>query len=534
MNNYFAVLLDVSRNGVIKVNKIKQFIDYISEMGYNALELYSEDMYEVKEYPELGYLRGKYSIDDLKELDKYAKEKGIELVPCIQTLAHFTNFKKTLRGEALMDFDDILLCDNEETYKFIDCLFKTCSEAFASRKINIGMDEAHMLGLGKYLDKNGFVKRTDILLKHLQKVAAIAKKYGYTCHMWSDMFVRLTNNGNYWVDDPSKLVIDDSIKKQIPENVSLIYWDYYSVDEEHYSKQFEVHKKLNNDFSFAGGAISWLGFAPANKFTLNAMEPAFKACLKNDVKDIIVTMWGDNGKECSFFNLLPSLFALSEYYKGNFDLDLIKKQFGEKFNLSFDDFMLLDSAQYFKDTEYKDYWDIINRGNVFTDPFVPVNQVAYNKRKHIDYLEAYSKLIEAGERNKKFEYLFLDQAYLCKFEAYKFDLSKELRESYQNGDKKKLSSLIITIDKCVESLDQFKEYFYIAYLEDNKSYGIEIHNIRLGGLKERLLFCKDMINKYLSGEIEEIEELKEKLIETEDRLNCVYQLVISPSNITHG
>lgn len=94
MKNLFAIMLDVSRNGVMKVEKVKQFIDYISVMGYNALELYSEDIYEIPEYPEFGYLRGKYSREELKEMDSYAKSKGIELIPCIQTLAHFTNFKK--------------------------------------------------------------------------------------------------------------------------------------------------------------------------------------------------------------------------------------------------------------------------------------------------------------------------------------------------------------------------------------------------------------------------------------------------------
>ena len=206
MEKLFGLMLDVSRNGVMKIDKIKEFVDYISTMGYNALELYSEDMYEVQEYPELGYLRGKYTIEDLKDLDKYASSKGIELIPNIQTLAHFTNFRKTKRGSKLIDVNDILLVDNEETYEFLDAIFKTCAQAFTSRKINIGMDEAHMLGLGRYLDIHGFEDRVKILLNHLSKVSEIARKYGFTCHMWSDMFIRLVNNGEYYVDDINKVI----------------------------------------------------------------------------------------------------------------------------------------------------------------------------------------------------------------------------------------------------------------------------------------------------------------------------------------
>ena len=79
----FGVMLDCSRNAVMKVCEIKRMIDYLVKMGYNALELYTEDTYEVKGEPYFGYLRGRYTCDELKEIDAYALEKGVELIPCI-------------------------------------------------------------------------------------------------------------------------------------------------------------------------------------------------------------------------------------------------------------------------------------------------------------------------------------------------------------------------------------------------------------------------------------------------------------------
>ena len=533
MDRLFGIMLDVSRNGVMKVEKVKEFIDYISSMGYNALELYSEDIYEVPEYPELGYLRGKYSISDLKDLDEYAKSKNIELIPCIQTLAHFTNFRKTKRGSSLMDVDDILMVGEDSTYDFLEAIFKTCSLAFTSRKINIGMDEAHLIGLGNYLNKHGFQDRTTILLNHLKKVAEIAAKYGFECHMWSDMFVKLVNNGNYYIEDDTKINISNEVKSQIPKNVKLVYWDYYSTDVEHYNRQINLHNSLNDGFFFAGGIHSWNGFAPCNKFTINSMKAAIEACNKNNVNNVIFTMWADNGKECSFFNMLPSLFAISEFYKNNFDIDSIKNKFKEKYDLNFDDFLMLDSANYFADATYKNFSERINRGGVYQDIFVPIIEPALEKHPHIIYFDVSKKLKDAGNRNKKFSYLFDLQASLCKFEHYKFDLAKNLRFAYQNGDKKLLKSISKTISLAIKSLDEFKENFYRYYLNENKSYGIEIHNIRLGGLKERLLFCKKYIKMYLNGKVTSIDELNEKLIETEDQLHVVYQYVISPSDINH-
>ena len=57
---YFGVMLDMSRNAVMKPEIVKQFVDYISSFGYNMLQLYTEDTYEVNNEPYFGHLRGGY------------------------------------------------------------------------------------------------------------------------------------------------------------------------------------------------------------------------------------------------------------------------------------------------------------------------------------------------------------------------------------------------------------------------------------------------------------------------------------------
>jgi hypothetical protein len=54
----FGVMLDVSRNGVMKVSQMKKYIDHLALMGDNALELYAEDIYELENEPYFGYFRG--------------------------------------------------------------------------------------------------------------------------------------------------------------------------------------------------------------------------------------------------------------------------------------------------------------------------------------------------------------------------------------------------------------------------------------------------------------------------------------------
>ena len=45
---HFGVMLDCSRNAVLKTSTVKKWIDALQKMGYNTLELYTEDTFEVE------------------------------------------------------------------------------------------------------------------------------------------------------------------------------------------------------------------------------------------------------------------------------------------------------------------------------------------------------------------------------------------------------------------------------------------------------------------------------------------------------
>ena len=112
----FGVMLDCSRNAVRNLAHLKEFIGYIALEGYNQLQLYTEDTYEIQDEPYFGYLRGRYTQDELGEIVNYAENFGIEVVPCIQTLAHLNQlFRWSSQYEKIHDIDDILLIDSDDT-----------------------------------------------------------------------------------------------------------------------------------------------------------------------------------------------------------------------------------------------------------------------------------------------------------------------------------------------------------------------------------------------------------------------------------
>ena len=71
MAKRFGVMLDMSRNGVMKPEQVKEFALTVKKLGYNMIQLYTEDTYEIPEEPYFGYLRGRYSQEELKNIVAY-------------------------------------------------------------------------------------------------------------------------------------------------------------------------------------------------------------------------------------------------------------------------------------------------------------------------------------------------------------------------------------------------------------------------------------------------------------------------------
>ena len=128
--------------------------------------------------PDIGYLRARYSPEELRSIDEYAERLHMEVIPCIQTLAHLKNVVRW--NKYPKDGADILMVGAEETYALIDrmlCFFKGI---FRSKKIHVGMDEARELGRGKYLDEVGYEDKLVIMKRHLDRVNELCKKIGYS------------------------------------------------------------------------------------------------------------------------------------------------------------------------------------------------------------------------------------------------------------------------------------------------------------------------------------------------------------------
>ena len=495
-----GTMVDCSRNAVMTVEAVKRYIDQMACLGMNLLMLYTEDTYEIPEYPAFGYLRGGYSQKDLREIDDYAASMGVELVPCIQTLAHMAQFLQWQEAVHLKDLPDVLLIDEPATYEFIEAEIRAVSSCVRTKRIHIGMDEAHGVGLGRYYAKHGPTDRFELLSRHVNRVSDICQKYGLEPMMWSDMFFRLGSKRNDYYDMESE--VPQSVINSLPP-IGMVYWDYYHTDEAFYDHMLSEHARMGQKTIFAGGNWTWAGFLPQVKKTEASMIPGLRACARHGVDTVFATMWGDDGAETNTMLASSLLPIFSEACWQGADVDAqeiilagecltgvpraVVEAWGDLFPSSRDErpgkFLL------------------------YCDPLYPT--VIFENGDDMDKLIARSQ--KAIETMAPYREAMLE----CRYASLIFEtlvkkggMIREIRERYLAGDRAWLSvQAEETIPQLLALYDALMRAHRELWERDNRRFGWEVLALRYGAVSGRLADVQDEIRRYVAGSLPAIVEL---------------------------
>ena len=112
---------------------------------------------------------------------------------------------------------------------------------------------------------------------------------------------------------------------------------------------------------------------------------------------------------------------------------------------------------------------------------------------------------------------------------YKYTLGVRTREAYKNGDVKEV---IERYKKCEELLANFYQAMKKRWNIEEKPFGFEVIDVRLGGLKQRLIHCREVLEQFANCEIETIEELEVEIIQTgQSSQNNEWMKLFTPSYV---
>ncbi|MEY3600087.1 MAG: hypothetical protein RLZZ463_864 [Bacteroidota bacterium] len=188
--SYRGTMLDVARH-FFTVAEVKQYIDQIAQYKINALHLHLSDdqgwRIEIKAYPRLteigaatevgGGPGGYYTQEDFLELQNYAAQRFIQIIPEIDMPGH-TNAAIVAypelngNGKAVSPYTGTAVgfstfnAQNEAVYTFIDQVVQEISALSTSPYFHLGGDESHVTSKEDYVF---FVERVGEIIRTHQK-----------------------------------------------------------------------------------------------------------------------------------------------------------------------------------------------------------------------------------------------------------------------------------------------------------------------------------------------------------------------------
>ena len=514
-----SFMVDCARNNALNEKTFRHFIRLLSLGGYDTLKIYLEDCFEVDNEPYFGYLRPRYSKETLRSIVTYADIFSIEVVPCIETLAHMATLKKWCVYREHFDIDDIFLVGDPRVETLLKNMFQTLSEIFVSKRVNIGFDEAYRLGRGRYLDLHGLHSRRSVMLDQLRLIAKLANQYGFSIEMWGDMFYQTEQD-----------------KDELPtfiKDIKIILWDYEPRDDAFIDELYSHYQSFQGKVAFAGGAWKWLGFAPNNRYSIYHLRGYVRAAKRLGVKEYTLTGWGDNGGEASIFSILPALYYLSAK---QFGYDAIEENLFSKITgYSSEEYEALDLVNAVTLPMGENIKNGLSRLYTFNDLLLGIYDSCLDPNQEKTYRQVTKKLDLLAKRESPYAYLFKTIRDLSSFLEIKCGFGVRLREAYSNQDKEGCRQCYAKLSLLEERLTQFERSFFFQWHEESNGIGYEVQDIRIGGLFHRIKTVRRLLQRYLDGEIDHIDELDMKTLDfygqvdthyhPQDLVDCRYSMM---------
>lgn len=508
-----GLMPDCSRNAVLTVDTVKYMLRRMALSGLNLMMLYTEDTYTVPERPYFGYLRGRYTFEEMKEMDDYADMLGIEMIPCIQTLAHLERALQWPAMDGYRDTDDVLLTGEHEpkTYEFIRECIRAASAPFRSRRIHIGMDEAYWMGRGVYLNKYGYASKVELMRTHLKLVKEILDQEGLEAMMWSDMhFTAARDEGVYHPD----AILTPEILAAAPEDIGLVYWDYYHEDNASYANMLAKHGQFKAKTIFAGGIWTWCGPAADYRKTFAATIPALEECIKADVKEVFATAWLDDGAECNLMTILFGLTIFGEFnYTGSWDEEEGEKRFRASSGLDAQAFLSMSALNELPGMTLQPN-STANpcRVLLYEDPLLPL--FAADLPRNEEYIPYYKELAVRFEKlaaeNQEIRLQLTAYSLMAKALAAKCRWRMKAAAAVRANDRAAALELVPLAEENIQILQELRHAWYSQWMAVNKPFGYEVLDIRLGGTIARFETARTRMEAFGKGELEDIPELREE------------------------
>lgn len=270
---------DISRGQVSTLENFKSIIRFLARYKLNTYSPYIEDMFTSSKHSLIGKGRGALTPNELKELDAYAKNYFVDIVPIFQTLGHCENLLSIpeYAGYAEYPGGRTLNVSDEKTYTFLDEMIGELCTCFSASSLNMGADETRDVGLGASKDRVVTLGLPAVLAEHYRRVAKIIRKHGKKPMIYGDILLK-----------------NPEILSMIPKDITIVDWNY---DPQYQYESQKIFRKAGFQVVVSPAIRNYRGPFLDHLNSFENIERFGRAGYEDKSIGLLISSWNDYGGE---------------------------------------------------------------------------------------------------------------------------------------------------------------------------------------------------------------------------------------------
>ena len=317
-----GLLHDVTRGKCPKIETLKLLADRLADLKVNQLQLYIEHAFVFSFDPDICGPGEGLTPDEIGELDRYCRDRFIDLVPAVATLGHMGRILSMPRYRHLAEIEatkaweqmswlermrgftlDVL---NPASRDVVERIWSDVLDAFSSPIVNICGDEPWDLGRGKNADRLDAETRGEAYVDYIAWTHGLCAKRGRRTQLWGDVVRNYPN-----------------LLHRLPKDLTVLHWGY---DDRADYEDTHVFTEAGLDTCVCPGASGWKRIINAMDLAERNIAAFAKAGKRHGASGLINTDWGDFGHfnqlACSWHGIaLGAAYAWNVAEPGGSDFD---------------------------------------------------------------------------------------------------------------------------------------------------------------------------------------------------------------------
>ncbi|MCC6696013.1 MAG: helix-turn-helix domain-containing protein [Candidatus Hydrogenedentes bacterium] len=305
-----GVMLDVAQDKVPEMKFLFEMVDLFASWKYNQLQLYTEHTFACEGHHVVWEDASPLTPVQVRDLDRYCRERYIQLVPNQNSLAHLGRWLEHPKYAGLAEIsggDDLCTVD-PRTFDLLRSIYASMLPNFSSPLVNVGCEETWSLGQGR---SEGEVLRRGVgrvYLEFLLRVLELVREHGKAMQFWGDIVNR-----------------HPELACKLPLDMIAMEWGY-EADHPYpeHAQRFHDHGVR---FYVVPGTSSWSSFLGRTDNALANLRSAAETGRDYGAEGYLVADWRDAGHwEFPPISYLPLLYgaAVSWCLDTNVEADVAK------------------------------------------------------------------------------------------------------------------------------------------------------------------------------------------------------------------